>query len=371
MSRPKVGHLTSVHPAYDARVLHKECKALAEAGYEVVLVVPHDRDEVADGVRIRAVPRPQGRLQRMTCTVWHVYRAALEENAQMYHFHDPELIPVGLLLRARGKRVIYDVHEDYVSSIEQKRYLPHLFRTILARFLGGAERLSTSPFEIIIAEKYYARRFPNGIPVLNYPIRERIQIHSSDAAGEHNRPRLLYTGVVSEDRGALIHARIVNMMSDIELYVVGRCGKDLADRMRQVAGGERLHIEGEGFHVPYERIMNRYVEDDWIAGLAVFPPTPHYMEKELTKLFEYMCAGIPIVCSDFPVWRSLIEETGAGLCVDPLELERVIDVIQYLIDHPDEVRDMGRNGRQAVAERYNWNGEKEKLVEFYSRGGAR
>jgi len=362
----RVAHLTSVHPPYDTRIFHKECKTLVEAGYDVVLIVPHDRDEIVDGIKIRTVPKPKGRLSRMTRTAWQVYRAAIDENAAVYHFHDPELIPIGLLLRMRGKQVIYDVHEDYITSIRQKKYLPHFLCLLLASFWGKVETYITKPFQIVLAEKYYTRRFPNGITVLNYPIRTYFATLSNE--GRH-QPRLLYTGVVSEDRGALLYAQIVTLIDNVEVYIVGRCSKSLADRMRQMAGNkrDRLHIEGEGFHVPYSRILDYYARGKWTSGLAIFPPTTHYMEKELTKFFEYMETGMPIVCSDFPVWRSLIEETGAGLCVDPLDLKAITNTIQYLVDHPEEAEEMSQNGRRAFETQYNWDSEAKKLIELYSR----
>jgi glycosyltransferase involved in cell wall biosynthesis len=152
----KVAHLTSVHPAGDTRIFYKECRTLARIGYEVVYIVPHDQDEKTDGVRIRAVPRPDNRLERMLRTTRHVYKAALAEDADIYHFHDPELIPYGLLLRIRGKTVIYDVHEDYATSIGHKAYLPYLFRMPLARIWGRAEKFVTEPLHRVLAERYYS-----------------------------------------------------------------------------------------------------------------------------------------------------------------------------------------------------------------------
>src|SRR6266852_8296265 len=104
--------LTSVHSPFDVRIFHKECKALVQAGYRVSMVAPHEEDMVVEGVAIRAVPRSRRRIWRMTGTALHVLRKALAEQADVYHFHDPELIPVGLFLRACGKKVVYDIHED-------------------------------------------------------------------------------------------------------------------------------------------------------------------------------------------------------------------------------------------------------------------
>jgi len=360
----KVVHLTSVHPANDTRIFHKECRTLAAAGYDVVLVVPHDRDEVVQDVRIRAVPKPQNRRERITSTVRHVYRAAIAENADLYHFHDPELIPVGLLL-ARNRPVIYDVHEDYTTSIRQKAYLPFVLRPLLARLLDRPEKCASRFFKIILAEKYYATLFPGGTTVLNYPIKDYF-------AGFSNRRQpigLLYTGVVGVDRGALQYAEIVARMEDIRMYIVGRCSQHLASKMWQIAGQgkDRLHIEGIGVHTPYQRILEYYAQSEWTAGLAIYPPTPHYVKKEPTKLFEYMAAGIPIVCSDFPVWRTLIEDTGSGLCVDPLDPNAIVGAIRHLMDHAQEAQEMAQNGRHAFETQYNWDHEARKLVELYNK----
>jgi len=360
----RVVHLTSVHACHDTRIFHKECKTLVAAGYDVVLIVPHDRDDVIDGVRIRAVPKPGSRLARMTQTVWHVYRAAIAENAQLYHFHDPELVPIGLLLRMQGKRVIFDVHEDYITSIKQKRYLPYFVRRPLAGLWDGGEAFATRPFETVLAEKYYAVRFPTGTAVLNYPLKEHFPQPPADCQRKFG---LLYTGSVSPARGALLHSQIVTLVDEVEVYVVGRCNGDLGPRMRQVAGDSkgRLHIEGEGLHVPYERILDYYGQGQWLAGLAIFPPTPHYMRKELTKFFEYMGAGIPILCSDFPVWRSLMEDTGAGLCVDPRKPDAIATAIRYLLEHPEKAREMADNGRRAFESQYNWDSQAKKLTGLY------
>jgi glycosyltransferase involved in cell wall biosynthesis len=302
----------------------------------------------------------------MSRTVWHVYRTARAENADIYHFHDPELIPVGLLLQAQGKRVIYDVHEDYVTAIRQKTYLPYSVRMTLAGLFAAVEARVTRPFHIVLAERYYQARFPEGTPVLNYPLTS----HFPPTRAQPNRNlALLYSGVVSADRGALVHSRLVALLKDIEVYVVGRCPPELAREMRRLAGegAPRLHIEGEGSTVRYDRILEYYRQGRWLAGLALFPPSPHYLHKELTKFFEYMGAGIPILCSNFPTWRTLVKNTGAGLCVDPQDPAAIAQAITYLARHPEETERMSANGRQAFETRYNWESEAAKLLDVYAR----
>ncbi len=95
----KVCILTSVHSLFDIRIFHKQAKTLAKAGYDVTLIVQHTRDEVIEGIKVIALPKPKNRFHRMIGLVFRVFRLALTQKADVYHFHDPELLPVGVLLR--------------------------------------------------------------------------------------------------------------------------------------------------------------------------------------------------------------------------------------------------------------------------------
>jgi glycosyltransferase involved in cell wall biosynthesis len=364
----KVCILTTVHSPFDTRIFHKEAKTLVRAGYEVVLIAQHEKSEVVDGVKVVALPRPRNRFARIFGLTWQAFRLALRERADVYHFHDPELLPAMLVLRIiRQVPVIYDVHEDYRSSILQKRYLPILVRFMIAHIVVAFEKIGTRWFTIVLAERYYTERFPRGVTVLNYPVLDEVDKSSHSGVGCVDAWRVLYTGSVTEDRGALIHAGLVHIIPGLHVYLVGWCDPGLAERLYRVATPYeyRLHLEGVGYHVPYSRIQDYYTAGGWLAGLALFPPTEHYWRKELTKFFEYMMARIPIICSNFPVWKELVEGNRCGIAVDPLDPKAIAQAIEYLLTHPEEARRMGENGRRAVEERYNWGKEAEKLVRLY------
>lgn len=160
-ARSKVVHLTSVHPVFDTRIFHKEAATLAAAGYEVVLIAVAERDTVASGVRVRALPAARSRRHRMTRTLLAMFKAALAERAALYHFHDPELIPVGLLLKLRGRRVIYDVHDDVPGQVLSKDWIPSWLRPPLARLVSLLERLASRAFDgVLVANPEHAGRFP-------------------------------------------------------------------------------------------------------------------------------------------------------------------------------------------------------------------
>lgn len=364
--KTKICHITTVHNPFDNRILIKECRSLATAGYSVVLVSSHEKDEIVDGVSIRAIPVRVNRLARVFLSSCQAFFVARRERAQVYHFHDPELIPVGIMLRLLGSTVIYDIHEDYITSIRQKSYVPSWIRYYLAGLVGTLEKIACNLFfTSIIAEKYYKERFPNAVDVLNYPI-VNSEIVTVTTPKER---RLLYTGNVTEDRGALVMASCLGYMKEFDIYVIGRCTHPLANKMRDCAGAgaDRLHLVGEGEFVPFEKIQSYYNQGGWLAGLAVFPPSDHYIRKELTKFFEYMISGIPVVCSNFPVWRQLIEGNECGRCVDPETPEEIAEAVDWLFSHPRETLNMAHCGQRAVRDMYNWDREAEKLVSLYHR----
>lgn len=172
--KPKICHLTTVHPPFDTRIFHKEAKSLAKAGYSVTLIARHDKEEIIDGIRIIPLKTPRNRIVRMTKTLLECYRKAVKVDADLYHFHDPKLITIRWLMKRRGKKVVYDVHEDNVTSIKQKNYLPSFVRNSLVIIIDLVEKVSSQLFDVVIAEKYYIERFNRGVMVLNYPVFDNI-----------------------------------------------------------------------------------------------------------------------------------------------------------------------------------------------------
>lgn len=365
----RVVHLTTVHDRSDPRIFRKECRSLARAGYDVTLVVSDGKgNETKDGVKILdAGPRPKNRLLRMTKATWKVCRLARKTGAQIAHFHDPELIPAGWLLRMRGKQVIYDVHEDYSTAALIKAYIPRPVRGILSWIIRHLEPALCKPFHIVIAEKYYAERFPKGLPVLNYPLLEDLAAGKADTPDLVDAPRLLYTGNITEARGAYNHVNLLKLNPDVHLYMIGRCSPDLAKQLRQRAGKDkdRLYIVGEGEYVPFDTIISYYAAGGWTAGLALFPPSPHYLKKEPTKLFEYMAFGIPVLASNFPAWRDLVESSGSGLVADPGNPNALKDALSFLTESPEETRQMGERGKNSVLTTYSWEMESRKICSLY------
>lgn len=364
----RVVQLTTVHHPYDPRIYHKECKSLQKAGFEVFLLAKEDKNSERKEEPIKHIKLKSytSRLKRMTIGALAAYKQAKKLNADVYHFHDPELLPVGWLLKNKSNHVIYDIHEDYITSIMQKDYMSRPIRKLIAFTYKTMERFFSKNMELCLAEKYYQDIYPTGKCILNYPtINQKISEHHRTGTSEY---KLLYTGNVTLDRGALIHARIPVIDERMEVYYVGKCPNQLAEQIYNKAATRKDNIQIEGIDqfVEKEDIEERYLQHNWLAGIALFPPTEHYMKKELTKFFEYMNAGIPVICSNFPVWENFINKHQCGITVDPYNDQEIKDAISYLVENPDKAEEMGANGKKAVQNELNWEVEENKLITWYA-----
>lgn len=371
MKTARIVHLTSVHTALDPRIFYKECRSLARAGYEVTIVVPHTEDSAADHVRIKAVPLERGRTGRITRAAWRIYREALRLDADLYHFHDPELIPIGLLLRAHGKRVIYDIHEDLPKGILSKHYLPVWSRSLISRIARGCESRTCGFFSALVpVTPAIAERFASInkriVTVLNYPC-------SNDAASAcrpvpyaARQRSVAYVGGITGQRGIREMVLAMALLPESLSATLDLAGNDLPDdvhpeELHRHPGWKRVRHHGILDHPRVACLLNRVR-----AGLVLIHPRSSFLESLPVKMFEYMSAGLPVIASDFPTWRPIIEDNGCGLLVDPLEPVAIAGAIEFVLTHPDEAEEMGRRGQAAVRAHYNWESQERRLVDLYA-----
>jgi glycosyltransferase involved in cell wall biosynthesis len=365
----KVCILTSVHMPFDGRVFHKEAKSLVRAGYEVVLIARHDKEETVAGVRVVPLPQPKSRRQRMTKVLWRLYRLAVRENADVYHFHDPELMTVGLLLKLRGRKVIWDVHEHYPNSILDKYYLARPLRRVISKSFDVFERAVVRFFDYVVyttpfvGARYQKMKVRSG-RIENYPLLEL-----SEAFERDPQERIVYLGGMSRMRGLLevldAFAVVAKKYPRWELCLVGSCSpasfeKEMRDRVSTLGLGANVKFIP---WVPYEE--KERLSSQAAMGVITYLPYSNNTSCLPNKLFDYMLVGLPVIASNFPLYREVVEPSHCGLIVDPSKPEEIARAMEYLIEHPQEARQMGENGRRAVREQYNWEKESEKLLQIY------
>lgn len=363
-ARGRVCHFSSVHPANDIRVYHKECVTLAHAGFDVALVAV-EASVPAEPVRVIALPETGGRLRRMLLRSRSAYRAALRERAAIYHFHDPELLPWAWLLKLRtGARVVYDSHENYVEDIHSKVWLPSWIRSTVARVFYVFESLVVRQLDLVVAATpHIADRFA---PVArrvetinNYPKLEEFQA-PSEASGP--RDAVCYVGAITFARG------IVQMLDALD-HVDGRVRFELAGRFANAAveraAREHRNWGRVAFHGQVGRDEVAAILARSFAGLVTLRAVPNHIYAQPIKLFEYMSAGIPAIASDFPSWRAVVVDGDCGLAVDPESSISIAAAINRLATDESLCRKLGENGKRLVRERYNWNPEGRRLVTLY------
>jgi len=362
----RVAHVTSVHEAHDVRIFHKECRSLAQAGYEVSLFAPGDHDETLDGVRIHVVPPPRSRFERVARTTPRVALAALRSNARVIHLHDPELLPWGLLFKLVGRHVIYDAHENLPKDIRTKHYLPMWLRRLLAAVADLAERTCCACFDGVItvtpgiAVRFASRRT---VVVRNYPRLEELPAGDAPPYAAR-RPIALYLGGLSVIRGAREMVQAIGRVNGSvppELWLAGRFDPPPleADLSRDSGWARTVRLGWRS------REQVRAALDQARIGLLVLHPAPNHLDSLPIKLFEYMGAGLPVVASDFAAWREVLGE--GGLYVDPLDVGAIAGAIQWLLAHPQEAERMGRVGQAAVTRELHWEREARTLLRLYER----
>lgn len=367
-----IAHITTVHQRGDSRITLKECAALSGVGLGVQLIVADGNGgELVGEVRIRDVGGYVGRFARGTYIAWRVRREVVRSGAHVCHFHDPELIFVGMSLKPLGVKVIYDAHEDVPRQIMSKHWIPGWARKLVSATVESVESMAGRLFDgIVAATPTIAARFPEAktVTVQNFPMLS--ELHAPDPIPMHERPvQAAYVGGIAAIRGAKEMVKALEMVPErygLRLALGGTCSPaSLRDELSAMPGWELVDELGWVKRPAVASMLARSR-----MGLVVLHPTENYPEAYPVKMFEYMSAGVPVIASDFPLWREIVEGAGCGLVVNPLDPAAIAMAMQWLLDHPAEAEEMGQRGREAVVEKYNWEAESKKLIAFYERLGA-
>jgi len=362
-------HLSSAHQAGDIRIVRKEARSAVRAGHRVSVAIrgqiPADCASVH---HVELIPPKGGRLGRFMLLGWQAYRAALRQNASIYQFHDPDLLPYALLLRVVGKRVIYDVHEDVPRDILSKEWIPVALRHPVAAVFEVFEDFAARRMSAVIAATpFIGERFrginPSTVTVNNYPFLEELTPPADTLGSE--RSGFCYVGGISAIRSA------VEMVDAAEL---ARHRLMIAGQIETQALQVALQARQGWKYVDYLGTLGRADVASLlarsIAGLVLFHPEPNHINAQPNKLFEYMSAGLPVIASHFPMWRRIVEDYDCGLCVNPQDPQAIAAAMIMLATHPERARQMGMNGRSAVMAKFNWEQEQHVLLDVYSRCGA-
>jgi glycosyltransferase involved in cell wall biosynthesis len=366
----RVCHMSSAHDGLDVRIFHRECVSIALAGYDTHLVIRGDEGDLRlaqqKGVTLHRLPDAKSRLSRIAFQGFRCFKIAMALNADIYHFHDPEMIPYGVVLALLGRNVIYDAHENVPEDILNKEWIPKVLRRFTSKTISIIETIGVKCFSAVIAATpSIAARFSlssDKCYVLNnYPSTEKSINIRSRIVGTSE---VCYIGGIAKIRGIeVVLDAIADLNGMVQLNLCGQFSDPTTEAAcRSHRGWQYVKYFGQVNRAEVNRIMGRS-----IAGLVTFLPIPNHVNAMPNKMFEYMFAELPVVASDFPLWREIVAGNECGVCVNPLDATDIIKSIVLLKDNPDLARRMGINGKAAVMFKFNWAVEEVKLLELYAK----
>lgn len=313
-ARCDVLHVSSVHPFDDVRILYRECMVLMRAGFDVRAAFFDVQDQELGGIPLIDMGRrPRSRMVRAAVATWRMRALVKAIRPRAVHLHDPELLPLALLLKRDGLVVFYDAHEDLPKQIFHKHWIPRLLREPLSR---AAARLLPRAFARVDGLVVAARHIHDTsmldhqrVVLRNMPLK-RVQ-GQPETPGFHGRERAVaYIGAITPARGTLDVVRTA-LRTGATVYLAGRVEPAYLRRIQKL-DAERVRYLGVVAPPEVAPLL-----DQCRVGLAVLPPTPAYLEAIPSKLFDYLGAGLPCVISNFGNWHA---DLGTGLepyAVDP------------------------------------------------------
>ena len=383
-TKKKIVYLSTAHPAMDPRIFFKEALTASRHGHRVCVIAPHERTETLHGIRILHLGRWTSRILRSTLAAARAFIIAAREGADLYHFHDAELLPWCWALQVLTRRpAVFDMHEYYAESIRSKQWILRPLRRPIAWMYDRVEALLLKRMAGVITVNEdladrVRRRGGNVLVAPNYPRRDIFEdsvVDEEVLARYEDRRVVVYVGGLSEERGISraieVTARLRNNHPDALMLFVGGFGcpeyrrivDALVDRLKV-----RDHVEFVG-RVPHTEVPS-YLAAAEVALFLLQPVNVRYEWGEPIKYFEYTAAGLPIVVSDLPAKRRLAERIGNGVVVDPLNAEEIAQAISSLLQDPKRRQSMGEEGRKAFLETYNWDHVGKTLLRWYAEVGG-
>lgn len=353
--------ISSCFSREDPRIFKREAKSLVKEGYSVSYLISDIKKSTnIDNIDIISTGyKPQNRFKRFFFNKSKLFNNALKINADIYQISEPELIPLALKLKKFKKKIVFDMREDYIISLNNKQYIPYILRPIFSKFLNNYFHYSLPKFDIIftvdpnlmdkIQSAYKLRKV---FLVTNYPV---ISSKGSFTFEEYMKRDnlLLYSGSVYRISRQEVLFRALEKFQNLSYLIAGFFWDNYQDDLEKTPYWKSVkYIEGNDF----QKVSDFHYEATIGNALRDFSNTGYPNGSlGIIKIYEYMEAGIPIICSDVKIWKEMVSQYNCGICVDPNNSKEIENALYFLINNKVEAYKMGQNGRHAVLEIFNWN----------------
>lgn len=345
-------HISTAHTTQDIRIYLKEVKSLINKGFDVKFLVASNEKNDSPSSHIY-IKKSSNRIKRMIFDNYRMYKKIKEINPEIVHFHDPEFLPYSYILMKQKFKVIYDSHEDLPRAILSKPYINIRYRKIMSYLIEKLENYISSKLTFIVTatphiEKRFKKINKNTICINNYPLMNELLTPTEIK----RKDQVCYVGGLSYIRGSKVLSE-ASLLADVPMVIAGNT-KDLGENNLKLLG-----------NINREEVALLLGESK--AGIVTFLPEPNHINARPNKMFEYMSASLPVICSNFPEWQKIIEENKCGISVDPENPKELSDAIKNITKNDVLVKKMGENGRNAILNKYNWSIEEEKLFSLYKK----
>lgn len=362
-------HLTTAHTATDTRIFDKEAISLMRAGFDVGILAHNAPDKKRDGIRFVDLGSPTSRVERWQ-SIPDVVRTAKRLEASVYHFHDPELIPVGLYLSATtDSSVIYDVHEDFGHKATGRGWIPELAKPVFSYGIPYLEQFAARQFDAIVTatesiEEKFADVNNNVSVVHNFPRTDGLPVAKEykNRSADHV---LVYVGGLNELRGIHRMLEVLNILCergrDVELWALGAWSTDTDKRRAEEfianTGLEhRTHFPG---YIDYEEMFQHLYSAD--LGLALLD-TEQFETAIPTKQFEYLYSGLPVVATPLDAVVKFLPEKYRYI-VPQDDAYTTADTVEAALEVEYDTAEM----QSLVEKKYSWKSEAESLISLYNK----
>ena len=365
----KVCHITTAHDSDDTRIFQKECVFLAkEKDFDVFLIAPGPSRKEKNVQVVGLGEKPLSRFKRMMFFTKKALKIAIDINADIYHFHDPELLNVGLKLKKMGKCVVFDSHEITSEQIKIKKYIPGFLRNLISDLYYRKETRVSNQIDAVIVpclydgKNWFEGRSRETVFVDNYPIlsdKPRIEYNSYDRHYD-----ICTIGSLTPERGIteLLRGRKIAKCS---LLMGGIFSGD--DYKNSLCGQGLLRDVDYVGYCTMDKVLSYYMDSK--IGISTILPVGQYVKAGNlpTKVYEFMSMSMPVILSYLPSAKEAIKEYNFALTVDPTDPEKIAEAIDFLLKNPEAAKEYGREGRRAIEEKYNWEKEVDKIAVLYRK----
>jgi len=368
----RICHFSSNQRYLESRSFYMESVPAAAMGLRPKFIAPHGINGHQEGVDLVSIRRPKHPAVRILLAPLILLRL-LRSQADIYQLHDPELLPVSLLLKlVFRKKVVYDTCEDFPLMMLTKPWIPRAFRSFAAKIVSCFEWLAAQRLDgIVTADSATLRRFA--------------KVGQSKKRVFYNFPRLdlfpepklvskkfdlVYRGGLSERAGTFVLLDAVGRLAEkglpIRLLLIGYFDNDHAERLIR----ERIQALGPGVVVELRGRIDHSAMAEALAeariGVCPLQILPKFLHNIPVKVWEYWACGLPVIATDLPPIRPFFR-ICAGILIKPDDPDELGAAIHQLLRHPEEIERMGAQGRRAVVERLNSECQVRGLISFYSR----